>query len=344
VVPVILDGENAWEHYPENGAAFLSRLYSQLAETPELRTVTFSEFLDLEPSREELKSIKAGSWIYGNLATWIGHPEKNRAWEFLAAARRCLNSFQGQAGDRRQLEKASHEMMIAEGSDWFWWYGDDHSTQNAVEFDTLFRSHVKNVYRLLGQPHPVELDTPIKRVALKAQYRDPLRTISPRLDGKITDYYEWLAAGYAVPGGGESMHRSQRCLEKIFFGYDRERFYLRLDLTSSGQGDMMPTERSLRVHFAAPREFLLSLTADQGGRWRCSIVRSSVPDLATEFAGYRILELGILLGDLGVKRGEEVRFAVSALEGDQELERFPVTGFLSVPVDPWELDERDWIV
>ena len=48
-------------------------------------------------------------------------------------------------------------MLIAEGSDWFWWYGDDHSSAHDDEFDDLFRRHLRNVYRLLQQPVPDEL-------------------------------------------------------------------------------------------------------------------------------------------------------------------------------------------
>ncbi len=160
IVPVILDGENAWEHYPNNGADFLLLLYKRLTECSHLRTVTFSEFLDLEPHRETLDSIVPGSWIYGNLATWIGHPAKNRAWEELSAARHFLESARSASRPTR-LEAAFREIMIAEGSDWFWWYGDDHPTENAAVFDALFRGHLKNAYRLLDRLPPPGLDQPI---------------------------------------------------------------------------------------------------------------------------------------------------------------------------------------
>ncbi len=161
IVPLILDGENAWENYPNNGADFLGLLYERLAESEDIRTVTFSEFLDLEPHREPLKSVVPGSWIHGNLATWIGQPTKNRAWEELSAARSFLNSIAA-AGDPQKLDSAFQEIMIAEGSDWFWWYGDDHQTENAAEFDALFRGHLKNVYRLSDEAVPPRLDEPIK--------------------------------------------------------------------------------------------------------------------------------------------------------------------------------------
>ncbi len=173
-MPIILDGENAWEHYPHNGSEFLKHLYETLGKSSDLRTVTFSEYLDLESRREPLSSIVSGSWIYGNLATWIGHPEKNRAWELMSSARRLLGSCQLEKPDAPELPSAFHEMMIAEGSDWFWWFGDDHQTENAAEFDALFRSHLKNVYALLAKPlPPVWMSRSRKHNRLQTKESDP---------------------------------------------------------------------------------------------------------------------------------------------------------------------------
>jgi alpha-amylase/alpha-mannosidase (GH57 family) len=229
IVPVILDGENAWEHYPDNAADFLGLLYSRLEESQDIRTVTFSEFLDLETHREPLKSVVAGSWIYGNLATWVGHPEKNRAWQELSTARSFLRSV-GLGGGPQKLDSAFQEIMIAEGSDWFWWYGDDHQTENAAEFDALFRGHLKNVYKSLDETPPLKLEEPIKKATAGVRYRNPVHTITPHLDGKSTDYFEWLSAGWAAPGGGDSMHRTDRIPDQVFFGFDLRHFYLRIDL------------------------------------------------------------------------------------------------------------------
>jgi alpha-amylase/alpha-mannosidase (GH57 family) len=342
VVPVILDGENAWEHYPNNGADFLRSLYRKLAMSKDLRTVTCSEFLDLEPQRERLPSVLAGSWIYGNLATWIGHPEKNRGWDFLAKARAFLNESKDRPFAAAQIENGWREMMIAEGSDWFWWYGDDHQTENAAEFDALFRGHVKNVYRSLGQPYPGELDLPIKSVAVKTHYRSPVHTITPRLDGRVTDYFEWLSAGFATPGAGESMHRTRRYFDRLFFGYDAKRFFLRLDMEQSQLGNF-PAHCAVRVQFVAPARYELLLSRAESGEWMCSAnggERSTAPPFAVD----KIMEVGIPLETLGIHRSDEVRFCITLLDMGSEVERFPLNGFLAVPVDPWGLDQQDWIV
>jgi alpha-amylase/alpha-mannosidase (GH57 family) len=344
VVPVILDGENAWEHYPNNGADFLRRLYHLLAATEGLKPVTMSEFLELEPAREELPSVVAGSWIYATLSTWVGHAEKNRGWEFLTAARSFLGTCQKEGCDPERYERAYREMLIAEGSDWFWWYGDDHSTQNAIEFDALFRTHLKNVYRLMGSIHPPELDAPIKKAEAKAQYRSPVYTITPKIDGKVTDYFEWLAAGFAMPAGGDSMHRNDRYFEKVHFGYDKKNFYLRLDLAPSLRQASAQPDVAFQFHFSYPADVLLSVQLDDNGEWICRALRAPSPDIRTSLGVGKIIELGVGLEDLGVFKPEEVRFAISACEKERELERFPPHSFLSVTIDPWGIDQQEWMV
>ncbi len=343
VVPIILDGENAWEHFHDNGVEFIRTLYQLLTKTPALRTVTFSEFLELEPAREPLRTIAAGSWIYSNFATWVGHPEKNRAWDLLAAARRAIGSAAAKKIDPDRAEEAWREMMIAQGSDWFWWYGDDHETQNAAEFDALFRSHVKNVYRYLGQACPPDLDLPIKKTTPEAKFRHPVHTISPRIDGKVTHYLEWLCAGFAAPGGGESMHRITRFLDKVFFGYDTRNFYVRIDF-AGGRRSPLPQRCSIQLEFLFPKRGLLTLDRDEKGVWRCRDASASPDALHADFGAGKILEFAIPLEVLGILQAQETRFFVVLLDQERELERFPAIGFLSVPVDPWQLDDHEWFV
>jgi len=343
VVAIILDGENAWEHYPNNASDFLSLLYRRLSESESLRTVTFSEFLELEPHREILKSVMPGSWIYGNLATWIGHPEKNRAWEELTAARSLWSSFQIRGDAAAAADAAFREIMIAEGSDWYWWYGDDHQTENAAEFDALFRSHLKNVYTLLGETPPVRLDEAIKKVGARPSHQNPMHTITPKLDGKVTDYFEWLPAGFTVSGGGDSMHRTDRYLDKVFFGFDLQCFYIRIDPVSEKMTEFS-TAISLEVQFASPEECRLALEYTGRNSWSCRTIQWPLPDRQPRFAGNKILELGIPLEVLGVSEPIEVAFFMRLLDNGREVERFPAYGFLSVRTDPWSLDEQEWIV
>jgi alpha-amylase/alpha-mannosidase (GH57 family) len=343
IVPVILDGENAWEYYPNNGEDFLDLLYRRLVQSENFRTVTFSEYLHFEKFRRPLKSVAAGSWINGNLATWIGHPEKNRAWEELGSARRFWSSFRLGRDDSGMADRAFHEIMIAEGSDWFWWYGDDHQTENAAEFDALFRSHLKNVYTFLGSVPPVGLDEPIKKVRVGAQFSSPVHTITPQIDGIDTDYFEWLSAGFALPAGGQSMHRADRFFEKVFFGFDLKYFYVRIDVAPEKLLEL-PSGYSVNVQFISPRECAVALERNEKGDWVCRTLHWPVRGQDPVFAGKKILELGVPMEALGVREPVEVTFFLSALESKREVERFPSSGFLKVLTDPWGLDQQEWIV
>jgi hypothetical protein len=195
----------------------------------------------------------------------------------------------------------------------------------------------------LGNAYPAELDLPIKKADAATLYRDPAHTISPHLDGQVTDYFEWLAAGFALASAGGAMHRTERYVQKVFFGYDRRQFYLRLDLTANHQ-EKLPPAASFRIHFAAPRDLVLVLNRNESKAWNCSWLRPLDSLQPPAFAGAKILELGIPLETLQVQSPAEVRFFVVVFDGDRELERFPSRGLLVVPVDPWGLDQQQWMV
>src|SRR6266508_1258916 len=190
-IPIVLDGENAWEHFEAGGRPFLRALYRRLSEHDELRTVTMAEACLGASNR--LPAIFPGSWIDANFYIWIGHADDQRAWSQLADARAALEAPEV---DSTAREEAREEVLIAEGSDWFWWYGDDHSSAHDLEFDDLFRRHLRNAYRRLGKPVPDELyvsnisTQPPKRVQT-----EPTALLAPGLDGEETGYFEWLGAG-----------------------------------------------------------------------------------------------------------------------------------------------------
>ncbi|HCC59160.1 MAG TPA: glycoside hydrolase, partial [Solibacterales bacterium] len=162
LVPIILDGENAWEYYDRNGRPFFRELYQGILNDREMHAVTVSEAFDLMPS-DPLDHIFPGSWINANFDIWIGAEEDNRAWDFLLDARRAYDQRQdGVTEEQRKL--AYEELLIAEGSDWCWWYGPEHDSAHREDFDQLFRSHIANVYRALGQQPPADLSQPILRI------------------------------------------------------------------------------------------------------------------------------------------------------------------------------------
>ena len=163
VMPIILDGENAWEYYPKSGREFLRRFYAGLQNEPLLEAVTVSEAIARHRDFRPLTSLVPGSWIDANFNVWIGAPEDNRSWDYLNRARDFYAQNSARANEQ-QRKLALEEILIAEGSDWNWWYGPEHHSANDREFDQLYRKHLSNVYqalgrqpaRLLGTAHPRE--------------------------------------------------------------------------------------------------------------------------------------------------------------------------------------------
>lgn len=164
VCSIILDGENAWEYYPDNGAPFLSTLYRRLAEHPSLELTTFSAYLERldGPPTGRLNRVTAGSWVYGDFATWLGHPAKNRAWDLLCEAKRATDRALRRVGIPRERRRAiERQLAVCEGSDWCWWFGDDNPSGSVRDFDRLYRGHLKALYALLEMTAPAALDQPI---------------------------------------------------------------------------------------------------------------------------------------------------------------------------------------
>ncbi len=165
LIPVFLDGENAWEYYPYNAWYFFSDLYDTLEKSSAIRTVTLAEAATTHRERSpRLPKLTAGSWVYGTLSTWIGHPDKNRAWEMLCdikqSADRVLDSGRLDASARQEVLR---RLAICESSDWFWWLGEYNSPESVASFDQLFRENLKALYRLLDLPLPASLDRPISK-------------------------------------------------------------------------------------------------------------------------------------------------------------------------------------
>jgi len=227
-VSVILDGENAWEHYPDGGRPFLRALYGQLQAALDIDTVTMSEAAS-GPARR-LPTIYPGSWINSDFYIWAGHRDDHRAWAQLAAARLAF--------DRRAFETcperraiAWEELLIAEGSDWFWWYGDDHSSDHDAEFDELFRRHLRNVYQALDEDVPTELYLTNISSARGSVSKPPPRPISlstPRLDAP-SSFADWCGAVSIESPAGSMQRSSGGAVERLRLAVDRNRLFLRLE-------------------------------------------------------------------------------------------------------------------
>jgi alpha-amylase/alpha-mannosidase (GH57 family) len=173
---IALDGENAWEHYPFNGYYFLRAVYSLLASHPLLELTTLSDCLarGLEPM--PLRNVMPGSWVHGTLATWMGDPAKNRAWDLLCEAKMAFDRVmhtQPLEGERKVA--AERQLALCESSDWFWWFGDYNPADAVSQFDRLYRRQLMNLYRLLGLGLPASLGQPISTGGGHAEHGGVMR-------------------------------------------------------------------------------------------------------------------------------------------------------------------------
>ncbi len=158
VVPIILDGENAWEHYHENGFHFLTTLYDKLAKHPEIELTTFAQAISNDITPIVLDKLVAGSWVYGSFSTWIGDKDKNKGWDLLCEAKKAFDDTINSGNlDEKEMLNACKQLAICEGSDWFWWLGDYNSADSVSDFENLYRLHLIELYRLLKKPTPENL-------------------------------------------------------------------------------------------------------------------------------------------------------------------------------------------
>ena len=318
-VSVILDGENAWEFYRANGAPFLRALYRNLSGHPDVTLSTFSERAE---GGRDLTRIHAGSWIYGSFSTWVGHPEKNRAWELLERARCALEDRQGGLSERA-LGLAWQEIHVAEGSDWYWWLGDDHFSPIAGEFDDLFRLHLVNVYRLLGVDPPDDLHQPIKGGGRRGLVARPIAPLSPIVEGEVTSYLEWLCAGFFDLGyDSGAMQRVDRRLRGLRFGANEGRLYLCLE----GQGsleDLRDPDVRLEVVALGGRRLRVRFDlAAEGGAPRVLEGNASPSDFA--FAWGKVAEISLPLDALTAGPGQEVHVTFQLSRDGDLVEKAPL--------------------
>jgi alpha-amylase/alpha-mannosidase (GH57 family) len=244
LVTIALDGENCWEYYPQDGKPFLEALYQTLSEHTGIQLVTVSEFLDQYPPIKVLptQSLHSGSWVDGSFTTWIGDPAKNRAWDLLTEARQVLANHP-EATEESNPE-AWEALYAAEGSDWFWWFGEGHSSNQDAMFDQLFREHLIALYQSLNEPVPPTVRAPVEAHGDRQDYR-PQSFIHPVIDGR-GDEQDWDKAGrFEVGGARGTMHRSS-VVQRVLYGVDHLNFYLRVDFKAGAKpGVDLPPELHL---------------------------------------------------------------------------------------------------
>ncbi|MBT8198873.1 MAG: glycoside hydrolase [Acidimicrobiia bacterium] len=227
VVSVILDGENAWENYDNDGKDFLNALYERLSGSEFVTTITPTEYIDLHgESLENLPDVWPGAWFSPNYATWIGEAEEATAWDYLYQARQDLHRAETIV-DQDSYERAFEKMLFAQGSDWFWWYGADQNSGNDDYFDGAFRELLGQMYDELGDDRPAYLSVPIIPSQTVEVTAGQSALITPSIDGNLDDA-EWEDAG--------RYDFDQGAIQSLQFGYDRSNLYVRVDF-AEGLGE-----------------------------------------------------------------------------------------------------------
>ncbi len=346
LVTVVLDGENSWEYYPGGGVAFLRTLYGELQRADWVRTSAVSDYLTQYPPEETLPRLFPGSWVDHSFNIWIGHEEDRRAWELLDRTRRHLVDAHRQGrGDQSVHARAWREIYIAEGSDWFWWFGDEHVTAQRDLFDYLFRKHLQNVYALLGDTVPAELLQPIHEEQRIEPYSQPTALLDVRADGQPR-FFEWTGAGvYVANGVKNTTSRLGQLCTALWFGFSRDWLHVRID-TAEPARDALRSVDVIRVVVLQPLETTIelvqptatshSIRINQAGR-RVS-AESSV-----RFGIDAVLELSVPLELLRAAPGAEVSFFVELFQGPTSVDRVPREGTIETHVPQEDFEVAMWL-
>jgi alpha-amylase/alpha-mannosidase (GH57 family) len=343
LVPIILDGENCWEYYPDGGVRFLRELYRGAVAHPAIRPVRVSDHLKAHPATDRIARLFAGSWISHNFDIWIGHDEDRAAWDLLHETRAFLLEREAQ-GESEAVQNARRELEIAEGSDWFWWFGDDHSSTQDGLFDQLFRRHLENVYTLLGEPPPPKLLRPISQAAQRALHTQPRGFLDVHLDGRGT-FFEWLNAGRfdAYSERGTMTRVTHGLISHIYFGFDQEQLFVRVD-TDGPARDRLATIDDLLIRFVEPSDITVTLTAFDAPQPAAMLRRGlrKGSRIAIEAALGEILEVACPLADLKLNPGDRISFVIDLIASRQSVERAPAEGEITLTVPTADYEARMW--
>jgi hypothetical protein len=362
LVTVVLDGENPWEGYQDSGQPFLAELYRRLSLTPSLKTVKIGDHLREHPPRSIITKIHSGSWINHDFDIWIGTHEENLAWQYLGQARKILEpALTDEQAPVERRQEALEALYAAEGSDWFWWYGDDFTSDHDDEFDRLFRGHLIHAFKALRREVPEFLHRSILHLHPAKHVREPVNFITPSLEGRLTSYFEWQGAGYYNPALQAIRYHAERTVVAIYYGFDLAHLYLRVDpsphctpeqkgrLTlqfnffSASKPSQVPRgegllEYRITIPCSAQRPLGFKVQRSEDGITFHSLFESD------RIAFVNLLELAIPFEKLGWKPNHQFNFMLEVLEEGKVVEVYPPNGYIPFAVPDEDFELRMWSV
>ncbi len=345
IVPVILDGENCWEFYPDGGVRFLRHLYQQAAIHPQVKPMMIGEHLEKYPATDRIGKLFAGSWISHNFAIWIGHEEDRAAWDLLHPTREFLKrATEEKRASTEVLERAWKELYIAEGSDWYWWFGGEFSSAQDALFDLLFRRHLMNVYALLGESPPGALMRPIKRVAQRIIHSQPRSFLKVKVDGRQS-FFEWLNSGSYRAGQerGTMAQVTEGLVRQVQFGFDRDRLLVRIDTAHAAREDLAGVDE-IRIRFLEPENAEVRVTHPSTATPQVRVQRDGqrVARSKATAATHEIFECGIPLSELSISPGSPCHWSIEFFAQKQSRERIPSEGAFELTVPAPDFEQRVW--
>lgn len=364
LLTIAMDGENCWESYQNDGEEFLNTLYSLIEQDDTLKTTLMGEFID-KSEPEELNKIASGSWINRNFELWVGEPTKNVAWRYLNQTKQDFEKMSKEllskaktnidkAKANKAIHEAKEEIFIAEGSDWFWWYGEPNESGSDIIFDYLFRERLRNVYRIFYAQIPDYLNIPLISMVGKP-IRQAIGHISPVIDGKQDEMFdEWENAGYIFLPDSPTFSKI-KAIKGIYYGCDSENLFFKFEVNrqsvsksnhflmnqihiyirSAFQNSLSPVRVVSRTNNIYPtlknsfsHEVMFSFnkndlfppvlsTSMPGGLWKMVLMKHD------EYAYKDVIELKISYKDLGLEENTPVEFCVVSATNEVINEVYP---------------------
>lgn len=327
MIPIVLDGENPWEYYENSGKEFLKLLFKEIENNKDMEAITISNGISKFNKIQELKTIHSGSWINANYKIWIGHSETNKAWTYLLRVRQ----FYEKEKDNFEEEiknKAFKEIMIAEGSDWFWWFGDDFTIKDKDKFDLLFREHLSNVFNIFKKPVPVFLKNPISNESTELENLTyPLIKINPQLTGKKQSFFNWVGAGvYSNISKGSAMFEGESIISNIKYGFNAQFLFLKINNNKS------LIDNKLTISIMDNKEYVATFHIKNGeNSFKLNEIKESKlfeTNINCKYFYSQIIEIQIPYIDFNFIEGETIQFSIEIETLDKIKHKVPSYGYI----------------
>ena len=333
ILPIILDGENPWEFYPESGISFLREVYKLLSEEKDIVLATVNEAIN-SIQGEELTTISVGSWINGDFRVWIGEEEDNISWNYLRKVRNDFENFNEE--EKRKIKKI---MFASEGSDWNWWYGSKPLTTTNTEFDFIYRTHLMSIYSLLHKKIPDYLFEPIIKKEEEAVITiEPKGVIKPEIDGKYTNYFEWLDAGTLKGEAGNGMMVIQEpVIDFIKFGFDLGKIFF---LIKFAKTVVLFKEFKIKINLKSENNNFALLFSKKNEGFKLEEPLGF--DIDWKF--FEVLEIGFPFLNAGFKKGEKIFSDILFIFEGKPICKIPGRGRFIFTLPDEDYIYKNWIV